>query len=417
MPDQQPRTPIATTAARPGTFAAFASLDRAIWRLALARSINTMGFSLVMPFMALYLVRERGASGTTFGLIYLLQGIFSAFGQAVSGELTDRIGRRKVMVGGLFLRMLALFALGLAVVYESPIWLVGTMVIVLGILRAVFEPPAGAAVTEFAPPENRVAAFGLQRMGVNVGWAVGPALGGILATKSYGAMFFVAAPATLLAILAVLPIPDGGARPAGKREPLTLRAVGTSLRENPPFTVWLGLVLVASALTVQIFSTLSVFASTELGLTEADVGLLYTVNGVLVVLFQVPAVQLVGVWGMRRTLVFGAMLYAVAYLLFGASGGFVGLALGMAVLTLGEVIFAPAISDLAATLGDPKRMGRAFGLFGLVQSLGLSLGPLLGGVVYDGLRTDHLAMWGIFAVGMVGVAAMYAWFGRRYRLF
>ena len=117
----------------------------------------------------------------------------------------------------------------------------------------------------------------------------------------------------------MLPLPDGGARPRESREPLTLRSIGGALRENPPFSLYLGLVLLASTLTVQIFSTLSVFATTELGLTEADVGLLYTVNGLLVVLFQVPAVQLVGVWGMRRTLVFGATLYAVAYVLFGAS--------------------------------------------------------------------------------------------------
>jgi len=413
MADTAPRS----AAARFAAVGAFASLDRAVWRLALARAINTMGFSLVMPFMALYLVRERGASGATYGLVYLLQGIFSAIGQAVAGELTDRVGRRRVMVGGLALRMLALASLGFAVIDEAPIALLGTLVVVLGILRAVFEPPASAAITEFAPPQSRVAAFGLQRMGVNVGWAVGPALGGLLAAKSYGAMFFVAVPATLLAIFAVLPIPDGSARPPAEREPLTLRSIGATLRENPPFSLYLVLVLLASTLTVQIFSTLSVFASTELGLTEADVGLLYTVNGVLVVLFQVPAVQLVRAWGMRRTLVFGASLYAVAYLLFGVSTTFTGLALAMAVLTLGEVIFAPALSDIAATLGDPKRMGRAFGLFGLVQSVGVSIGPLLGGVVYDGLRADHLAMWGIFAAGMAVVAATYAWFGRRYRLF
>ncbi|WP_373047810.1 MFS transporter [Vulgatibacter sp.] len=396
--------------------AGFLALDPAIWRLALARSINTMGFSLVMPFLALYLVRDRGASGATFGLVYLLSGICSAVGQAVAGELTDRVGRRKVMVGGLLFRMLTMAALGFAVLAEGPVLLVGGLVVLAGFLRAIFEPPASAAVTELAPPQARVAAFGLQRMGVNLGWAVGPALGGLLAAQSYGALFFVAAPATLLAILAVLPIPDGGGSAARSAEPFTPRAIAAALRENRPFALYLGLVLVASILTVQIFSTLSVYASTELGLTEADVGLLYTVNGVLVVLFQVPAVQLVGLFGMRRTLVLGAALYAAAYLLFGAAAGFVGLALGMAVLTLGEVIFAPALSDLAATLGDPKRMGRAFGLFGLTQSLGLSLGPLLGGVAYDGLRGDPLTLWGIFAVGMAAVAAAYALLGSRLRL-
>ena len=400
-----------------GLLGGFFALDRSIWRLALARAINTMGFSLVMPFMALYLVRERGASGTTFGLIYLLAGLIAAAGQAVAGELTDRIGRRKVMIGGLALRFLQMAGLGLAVLYHGPVALVGALVIGASLLRAVFEPPASAAIAELATPAQRPAAFALQRVGVNFGWAFGPALGGALAAWSFGGTFFLAAPATLVAIFAILPIPDGGTVRRAPREKLSLQAIGAALRENKPFAIYLVLVLFAAILTVQIFSTLTVFASTELGLAESDVGLLYTVNGVLVVLLQAPAVALAAAWGMRRTLVVGALLYAVAYLLFGGADGFGGLAIGMAILTAGEVLFAPALTDLAATLGNPERMGRAFGLFGFVQSLGLSLGPLLGGAVYDGLRTEHLAMWGLFACGMAMVAAAYAILGRRYRLF
>jgi len=403
------------TAAR--LFGGFLALDRSIWRLAFARAINTLGFSLVMPFMALYLVRERGASGTTFGLIYLLSGLVAAAGQAVAGELTDRIGRRRVMIGGLALRFVQMACLGLAVIHHAPIALVGALVIGAGLLRAIFEPPASAAIAELATPAQRPAAFALQRVGVNFGWAFGPALGGALATWSFGGTFFLAAPATLLAILAILPIPDGRRAPRAPREPLSLRSLAAALRENRPFAIYLVLVLCGSLLTVQLFSTLTVFASTELHLPESDVGLLYTVNGVLVVLLQAPAVAIAGAWGMRRTLVIGALLYAAAYLLFGAADGFVGLAVGMSILTAGEVLFAPALTDLAATLGNPERMGRAFGLFGFVQSLGLSLGPLLGGAVYDGLRTEHLAMWGLFAAGMALVAAAYAVLGRRYALF
>lgn len=408
---RQAVSPTPTEPREAGLFAGFLALDRHVWRLALARMINTMGFSLVMPFMAMYLVEERGASGAAYGTVYLLSGILSAFGQGLSGELTDRVGRRAVMVGGLVLRTLTMAGLGAAVVFHASIPLVAGLVILNGFLRAQFEPPAGAAITELVPAPLRVTAFGLQRIGVNVGWAIGPALGGLLA-HSYGALFFVAAPATLLAVFAVLPIPDSRSQSA-RREKISLRAGLRSLAENRSFAIFLALVLGASTMTVQIFSTLSVFASTELGLSRGDVGLLYTVNGVLVVLFQVPAVTLVGLWGMRRTLVCGALLYAAGYALFGLAGSFTGLAIGMAVLTAGEVIFAPALSDLAATMGREGRMGRAFGLFGLTQSMGLSLGPLLGGVIYDGFRTSHLAMWSFFAAGMVAVGAAYAMLGKR----
>jgi MFS family permease len=414
------RRDISTTVAVPAgrretLLTPFLALDRRIWLIALARTINTMGFSLVMPFIAMHLVEDRGATGAAYGLIYLLSGLFAAAGQGIAGELSDRVGRRAVMITGLTARALNMLALGVAVSLVAPIWVIGSLVVLNGLLRAQFEPAAGAAVTELSPPHLRVAAFGLQRIGVNLGWAVGPALGGLLSTHSYGAMFFVAAPATLLAIFAVLPLgrdqrPIATAPKAQRR--LSLAQIGAALRENRVFASYLVLVLWGSVLTVQIFATLSVYASTHLGLDKADIGLLYTVNGVMVVLAQVPAVGLARRWGMRRSLVAGAILYAFGYTLFSRAAGFSYLAVGMAILTVGEVVFSPALSDTAATLGDPRRMGRAFGLFGLVQSLGLSLGPLVGGLAFDFLRSRPQDLWVGLAAGMFLLGIAYSVFGR-----
>jgi len=408
-------SPVAVPAGRrENLLTPFLALDRRIWLIALARMINTMGFSLVMPFIAMHLVEDRGATGAAYGLIYLLSGLFSAAGQGIAGELSDRVGRRAVMITGLAARSLNMLALGLAVSLAAPIWVIGSLVVLNGLLRAQFEPAAGAAVTELSPPHLRVAAFGLQRIGVNLGWAVGPALGGLLSTRSYGTMFFVAAPATLLAILAVLPLGRGQGRSAAPRDRKrpSLAQIGAALRENRVFASYLILVLWGSILTVQIFATLSVYASTHLGLEKADIGLLYTVNGVMVVVAQVPAVGLARRWGMRRALVAGAILYSFGYTLFGRAAGFSHLAVGMAILTVGEVIFSPALSDTAATLGDPRRLGRAFGLFGLVQSLGISLGPLVGGLAFDFLRARPEDLWVGLAAGMFLLGIAYSVFGR-----
>jgi predicted MFS family arabinose efflux permease len=113
-------------------------------------------------------------------------------------------------------------------------------------------------------------------------------------------------------------------------------------------------------------------------------------------------------------LVLGPAVYALAYLGFGASGDFAWIAACVALLTFGEVVFSPALSDMAIYLGDPRRFGRSFGLFGLVQTLGVALGPLLGGAVFDSLRDRHLTMWATFGGMMAVVAVAYAAFARRY---
>jgi predicted MFS family arabinose efflux permease len=391
----------------------YQGLDRRIFLLAGARAVNTMGFSIVMPFLAMHLVERRGVSGAVFGLVYLASGLCSAAGNAASGEASDRLGRRRLMIAALVLRGANMIALGTAVLLEAPVLLLGALVVVNGVLRSLFDPGAAAAVTELAPPERRAAAFALQRVGINVGWAMGPALGGALAAAaSYGLLFFASAGIMLVAAALVARVRDLGQPAPAAGERLTLEGVRLAFRKNRRFFLYLGLVFLGSIMTVQIFATLSVYAHTELGLSEAEIGLLYTVNGVLVVVFQLPAVALLERGGPSKALTLGPFLYAVAFLAVGVSAGFPHLALAMALITAAEVVFAPALSDMAAHLGDPRHLGRAFGLFGLMQQLGLSVGPLAGGLLYDHLRQTPLAMWGTLSLGMAVLGVGYAIFAR-----
>src|SRR5688572_8460215 len=93
----------------------YREIDRRVFLVAATRCVNTMGFSIVMPFMAMYLVEQRGARGATYGFIYLLAGLAAAASHAISGELADRHGRRRIMVTALLLRVFNMLALGVAV--------------------------------------------------------------------------------------------------------------------------------------------------------------------------------------------------------------------------------------------------------------------------------------------------------------
>jgi MFS family permease len=397
-----------------GVWASYRALDSRIRLLALARCINTMGFSLVMPFMALYLTKRTGKA-VSYGAIYFVASLAAALTQGLAGELADRYGRRRLMVTALGLRTFNMMALGVAVLSQAPIPTLAALIIVNGMLRALFEPAASASVTELSPPDRRVAAFGLQRMGVNLGWSLGPVIGGMLAAHSYGTMFFVAAPATLLAAVAAGRVHDIPRAPGEGPPRETLRSMLGGLSGNRPFLLYLVLVFLSSTMTVQIFSTLSVFLGTKLGFSEGHIGALYMVNGVLVVLFQVPAVMFIERRGLRLSLVLGPLFYTLAYVGLGLTSTYAHLILLMAVVTAGEVMFSPALSDMAADLGDPKRPGRSFGLFGLMQQLGVAMGPLVGSAAYDQLGGSALGMWGALAAGMATVGVSYLAFGIRYR--
>src|SRR5262249_51332878 len=191
---------------------------------------------------------------------------------------------------------------------------------------------------------RRVAAYGLQRVGINLGWALGPALGGVLAaTHGYGGLFFVASLGTLIAAIAVARVHDlGGPRPERAAEPPSLAVVRDAYRKNPAFFNYLALVFFGSILTTQIYSTLSVYCRTELALSKAEIGLIYMVNGALVVILQMPAVAFIDRGGPARALVLGPAIYTLSYLAIGVGAGVLPPARAPGRLAAGEGIFPAA---------------------------------------------------------------------------
>jgi MFS family permease len=289
-------------------------------------------------------------------------------------------------------------------------------------------------VADLARPSQRVAAFGLQRVGVNVGWAVGPALGGLLASViDYGLVFFCAVIPLLAAALATARVEESRPAPDPRSGSQSQSQPGSRSKPSPGSRSGFGpgpasprrelALLYACAfllaiIQVQLFSTLSIYATSEIGLIEREIGLLYTVNGVAVVLLQVPAVALISRLGHERALVIGTSIYVCAMLAIGAATSHAGLALAILLATSGEVVVAPSQQATVAELGDPTRLGRAFGLLGTMQMLGVAFAPLLGGLLYDHLRHQPLALWGSLAALAGLLAVGYARFGalRRRRM-
>ncbi len=378
-----------------------ARFDRTLWVLVASQLITSAGFSIALPFISLYLHRDRGLPMTVVGAIALAHGLVSAVGRVVGGELADRVGRRPTVLGAVGGRVALFLGLAALVATDGPVWAIVAVYLAVRITGALAMSAITALVADAAGPGRRMEAYGLLRVGGNVGWAAGPAIGGYMASwLPYWTLFLTTAVITAgsLAVLARYAREPG--RAEGDR---VMRGGFRELIADQRFAGFVALSLLVFVVAGQLVSTLSVFTVDRLGLTEAEFGGLLTLNGFLVVLFQYPLARTLARFPRGRLLAGGSFLYGLGYLAFGWLRAYPALLGAMVVVTLGEMVYAPNTLAVTADLAPPGRRGRYLGAFGLAETLGWSLGAFVGGALLDAFPVSPLATWGV--VGGLGFAA------------
>lgn len=382
-------------------------LDRRVWQLAIARAVNTAGLSLVMSFLGVYVVEDRGYPAVAYGFIAVIANLGQSWSNAWAGALSDRIGRKPLINWSLFARGLVVAALGTQILFHAPLWSIALNIIVSGMLRGCFEPVSYALVADIVPPDQRITAYGVQRMGTNLGWALGPAVGGTLALLvPYGVIFYVAAAGLFAAGYITLGLVDPNAtRPPGSpgssgslapiapaEENVPLRKSFAEAFADPSLRMLIIGTFLGAMLITQMYSTFSIFLTDRVGITKAEVGLLYTINGGLVLALQLPAMMVIRRRGPRRILPLASLIFVFGFALVGL-GSFAGGALAIFVITCAEMLYAPSHQTTIAELSRPGARGRMFGVIGFSQMLGIAFAPLLGGFLLDIIGHDHPALW------------------------
>lgn len=389
----------------------FARFDRALWVLVTSQLITSAGFSIALPFLSLYLHRDRGLSMTVVGAIALANGVVSAAGRVAGGELADRIGRRPIVLGAVGVRVGLFLGLAALVAADGPVGAIAAAYLAVRITGALAMSAITALVADLAGTDRRMEAYGLLRVGGNVGWAAGPAVGGYLASfLPYWTLFATTALATAVAFLLLALYARESRRGGGAPEPLP--ALWEVLADRR-FVAFVGISLLVFLVAGQLVSTLSVFTVGRLGLSEAAFGGLLTLNGLLVVIFQYPLARAVVRFPRGRLLAAGSLLYGLGYLAFSWLRAYPALLGAIAVVTLGEMLYAPNTLAVTADLAPPARRGRYLGVFGLAETLGWSLGAFVGGVLLDAFPTSPVGTWAV--VGGLGFTAAlgFSLWGRR----
>jgi MFS family permease len=399
--------------------------DRRLLYLFAGRLISSTGFAIVIPFLALYLHGVRGIPMSAVGSVFFVAALAGALGQVVGGDWSDRYGRKMVLLVSQFLRAVAFAGLGASVLWHWPFLAFVALTSLSSVAGRMYEPPSAAMVADITHGEKRIEAYSILRVGGNLGWALGPALGGFLAAQSYASLFFLGAlvllvAGVLIALKVVETIPDRGRREPPGDEPARVQVpqIGPStggrrfsfagldvIARDRLFLRYCVITLLLFLVMAQLMSTLSVFAVEWVGLSKVQLGFLYMLNGLMVVFLQFPATRLLGSMRMTTALTAGSLLYTLGYGMMGWASGFVPLLIAMFVVTSGEIVSLPASMGLVANFSSEELRGRYMGVYGLFNAFGWSIGPLVGGTLLDLAKGRPIVLWcGLASVTVIAAA-------------
>jgi predicted MFS family arabinose efflux permease len=361
-----------------------------VWLLFATNLINRAGM-MVLPFLVLYLTRELGFSLARAGSMLALYGASAIVFGPIGGRLSDRIGALPVMRVSLIASGCVLLLFPLARSFAA----VAAMTVLWAGCAEMFRPASLAAITHVVAPGERRQAFALNRLAINLGMSIGPALGGFLATVSFRAMFAVDAVTTLLAgaVLALTPWRafSGVNSEAANRhgEPIG----PATILHDTLFLRFLGGVFLVGIVFFQHESALPLYLVQYLSLSPAFYGMLFTINTLLIVALEVPINTATAHWPNTRSLVFGCMLFAIGFGALGVIASPGGVIATVVVWTFGEMLLFPAMAAHMAEIAPENRRGAYMGAYSMSMSIALTVGPWMG--------TQLLAAFGAVTVWSV----------------
>jgi MFS family permease len=380
---------------------------KTFWTLIGATFIDRLGGALIFPFLALYVTFKFNVGMTEVGQLFAIFAIASLFGNLLSGAMTDKFGRRVMLLFGLVFSALSSLTMG----FVNDLGLFYSLAGLVGLLSNTGGPAQQAMVADLLSETKQTEGYGILRVAVNLAVTIGPAIGGLLASFSYLYLFIGDAITSLITagvVLMVLPEtkPETSPEQAGQSVLQTMGGYGTVLRDS----VYIAF-LVASTLMVIVYmqmnSTLSVYLRDVHAVSTQGYGYILSLNAGMVVLFQF--------WVTRRTrkrapmvmMALGSLFYAIGFAMYGFVSSYVLFLLAMVIITIGEMIVSPVAQALVARLAPGDMRGRYMAIYGFTWMIPTAIGPLAAGIVMDNYNPD----WVWYLCGMIGALTVLVYLG------
>jgi MFS family permease len=368
-------------------------LPRSVLTLQAGGLANAFGNGLAIPFLFIYLHNVRGIDLGTAGLIVGTNGAVSIISTPLVGSLIDRVGGKRTLI-----LSLGFMTVGYSLYpfIETP-WQGFAVSAIAGLGNGGFWPSQSSLIAGLTPPDRRHSAFAVQRVTMNLGIGLGGLAGGLIATTerpdSFTLLFLLDA-LTFVAFIGALTFVPQPARAA--REDGGAGSYREVLR-NRVFVAVLALNFVFIMAAMAQFEVFPVYGKNEAGISERQIGLIWFVNTVVIVLAQLPIAR--ALEGRRRMPVLGLLgvvwaaalaLVPLAAVAFDASAAFAVFLLAFAIFAVGECLHGTVQAPLVADLADHRLIGRYMALSAFSWNVGFTLGPAIGGFV---LKVAPNAWW------------------------
>lgn len=382
----------------------FRGFTREIWILAIVTFINRAGV-MVVPFLSKYLKEDLQFSYSEVGWIMVSFGVGSLIGSWLGGKLSDKIGFYKIMLFSLFVSGIILIGLQ----YVTSFFGLCFGFFLLMLVADMFRPAMFVAISAYAKPENRTRALTLVRLAINLGFAAGPAMGGlVIMSIGYGGLFWIDGLTCIISIVTFgILVKEKKKFVDPNIETVTVSEVNSVFKDKP-FWIFLITCLISGVLFFQLFTTIPLYHKEQFNLTEFQTGLLITLNGLMVFFLEMPIVSYIERKKINKLKVFTigmiAMSISMFLLLINFWAGI--LILMMIFMTFGEIFVFPFSNTFAISRAPKGHEGRYMAIFTMSYSMAHIFSSKIGMEIIG--HFGYQANWLFMGVlGIVGILLGY----------
>ena len=363
---------------------------RLFWVVVVVSFIDGIGGTLLFPFFALYITQKFGVGMTQAGILLGMSSLFGLIGSMVGGALTDKFGRKQLILFGLVFSAISTLGFG----FVNNFAILFPLVIVVGLLSSVARPAQEAMIADILPEKQRQEGFGILRVVGNLAWIIGPTIGGFLANINFFYLFVIdSIISCFVAVIIYRVIPETRPEPHAHEKSESFLKTITGYRFVARDTAFISFI-VANILMLlvyqQMYGSLSVYLRDQHGINPQGYGFLMTTSAITVVLFQFWLTRLIKHRPPFLMMAFGTIFYVIGFVLFGIVTTYVLFALNIVIITIGEMIVVPTSQALVAGFAPEKMRGRYMAVAGLSWAIPSTIGPGAAGYILDNYNPNLL---------------------------